>query len=414
MDETTRRRLLRSSVVGVGAALSGCLRLAGTEDGTETGTTEATDTETPTPEDAPEPTETTASTAEPTEEPETETQTSYPVSLAEQWRQFFEAVGPPLVTDDRIFVPTRNQGVTAVTADGELDWQTVVASGYVPWHRPTLHDGDLYLSAFEDDVGLFRVDAESGDIAESRSVGPSGGPVAATDDGVVVGTDHNEGTAGSEETLFGFDRTALSELWSAGDSTQYRGGVGYDGTAVVGFGAGIEARDPATGDVQWSADLYAIDPPIVHDGSLYVVSTVGETRVLRRFDPATGEAAWTHENPTNDTIYVRGSNPVFADGIAYLASAGSLYAIDAATGERQWAVEIGKPIDESPAVVGGHVWVTPTTQDGRNRELLGYDAADGTRTYHDTLLAETVRPFALDDHLVVNMGNQLAAFAVEE
>lgn len=415
MDDDTRRRFLQVSATGVGAALTGCLRLAGTEEETEqTAADAATDTGTPTPVDATAATDTPASTeAADDDGTDTETGTPFPTSLTEQWRQFFEAVGPSLVTDDRIFVPTRDQGVTAVTADGEIDWQTVVASGFVPWHRPTLHDGDLYLSAFEDNVGLFRLDAATGTVADSRSLGPSGGRVAATDDGLVVGTDHNEGSAGSEEQLFGFDRTDLSESWSTADSTQYRGGVGSDGTAIVGFGEGIEARDPATGEIQWSTDLYAIESPIVHEGSLYVVSTVGDTRVLRRFDPTTGEAAWTHENPTNDTVYVRGSNPVFDDGTAYLTSAGSLYSIDAGSGERQWSTEIGKPIDESPAVVDGIVWVVPTTEEGRNRELLGFDVEDGTKMYHDTLLAETVRPLAVDGTLVVQLENQLAAFAVD-
>ena len=416
MDGNTRRRFLRASaMLGLGATLSGCLRFAGTDDATQEAppeTTRATqaETATPTADDAAQSDGTDTPTGETADQPEAGT--PFPYSLTEQWRQFFEPVGPPLVTDDRLFVPTRDQGVTAVTEDGEIDWQTVVEAGFVPWHRPTLHDGNLYLSAFEDNVGLFRVDAESGTVAASQSVGPSGGPVAATDDGVVVGTDHNEGSGGSEEHLSGFDREALSESWSDAATTQYRGGVGHDGTAIVGFGEGIEARDPTTGSVQWSTDLYAIDPPIVHDDALYVVSTVADTRVLRRFDPTTGEADWTHESPTDDTVYVRGSNPVFADGSAYLASASSLYSIDAGSGQRQWSVEIGKPIDESPAVVGGVVWVTPTSED-RNRELIGFDATDGTKVYHDTLLAETVRPLAFGGSLVVGMGNQIAAFTVE-
>jgi outer membrane protein assembly factor BamB len=407
MDDDTRRRFLRASALGLGAALSGCLRLAGTEEEIEqTAVNAATDTETQPPDDA--------TRASDTETPEagTETATPFPISLTEQWRQFFEPVGPPLVTDGRVIVPTRDQGVTAVTDDGEINWQTVVASGYVPWHRPTLHDGDLYLSAFEDNVGLFRLDAETGTVADSRSVGPSGGSVAATDDGLVVGTDHNEGSD-YEEQLFGFDPSDLGQFWSKTARSTYRGGTGYEGTAFVGFGNKLEARNPSTGSVQWSVDHYALESPIVHDGAVYLVTEDGGTRILARYDPTTGETTWTHESGTDDTIYVRASSPAFAEGAAYLASEGALYAIDAATGERQWSSEIGGPVGESPAVVGGIVWVVPTTDEGRNRELLGFDAGDGTKMYHDTLLAETVRPLAFGDALVVQLENQLAAFAVD-
>jgi outer membrane protein assembly factor BamB len=407
MDSNTRRQFLRAGgLCGLGATLSGCLRLANTEESTEQSTTAADATATPGETTQPDDTETPMATEE-----RTETET-YPTSLTEQWRQFFEPVGPPLVTDERVFVPTRDQGVTAVTVDGEIDWQTVVAVGYVPWHRPALHGGDLYLSAFEDNVGLFRLDAETGTVADSRSVGPSGGSVAATDDGLVVGTDHNEGSD-YEEQLFGFDPSDLGQFWSKTARSTYRGGTGYEGTAFVGFGNKLEARNPSTGSVQWSVDHYALESPIVHDGAVYLVTEDGGTRILARYDPTTGETTWTHESGTDDTIYVRASSPAFAEGAAYLASEGALYAIDAATGERQWSSEIGGPVGESPAVVGGIVWVVPTTDEGRNRELLGFDAGDGTKMYHDTLLAETVRPLAFGDALVVQLENQLAAFAVD-
>ena len=52
------------------------------------------------------------------------------------------------------------------------------------------------------------------------------------------------------------------------------------------------------------------------------------------------------------------SSPIVADGVVYVGSSdGSVYALDAGTGETRWAAPVGAPVDASPAVAGDHVLV---------------------------------------------------------
>ena len=63
-------------------------------------------------------------------------------------------------------------------------------------------------------------------------------------------------------------------------------------------------------------------------------------------------AAWAFE--TGDRVL---SSPVVSGGTVYVGSAdGRLYAIDAETGQEQWAFETDGPVG-SPAVSGGTVYV---------------------------------------------------------
>ena len=56
------------------------------------------------------------------------------------------------------------------------------------------------------------------------------------------------------------------------------------------------------------------------------------------------------------------ASPVLGDGVAYVGTAaGTLYAIDQATGAVRWTAAVGAPITKSPAVARGHVYVPTST-----------------------------------------------------
>ena len=112
-----------------------------------------------------------------------------------------------------------------------------------------------------------------------------------------------------------------------------------------------------------------------HDNTLYAV------------DAATGEQEWAFTEPSR-SVY---SSPTVVDGTVYVGSYdNTLYAVDAATGEQEWAFETDDSTFSSPTVVDGTVYV------GSNDDTLyAVDAATGEQewafeTYGDIRSSPTV------------------------
>jgi outer membrane protein assembly factor BamB len=108
------------------------------------------------------------------------------------------------------------------------------------------------------------------------------------------------------------------------------------------------------------------------------------------------------ENPALAWRFDSGSeilaSPIIADGIVYVTNrAGFLYAIDAATGEQLWRVEVG------PYVLR----TTPTWHDGALYLVAGFDAisldaATGEERWRETIrYAGTASPTVSDDAMFV-------------
>ncbi|HKJ59577.1 MAG TPA: PQQ-binding-like beta-propeller repeat protein, partial [Halobacteriales archaeon] len=125
------------------------------------------------------------------------------------------------------------------------------------------------------------------------------------------------------------------------------------GDLVVPGDSGLLYRVSPGGDVRWRA---ATDPsvrgihgtPAIANGSVYVGAYDG---TLYAFDLATGVREW--RTKLGDAI---GSSPLYLDGrlfvaVEYYAPSGSLFSVDAATGEVVW--EDDRPTDHphsSPAI----------------------------------------------------------------
>ena len=104
------------------------------------------------------------------------------------------------------------------------------------------------------------------------------------------------------------------------------------GAVAVGTVSGRGAAQQATG-------------PTVYVGSNKDDGT------LHAMDAATGEQEWAFTQPSNDVQ----SSPTVADGTVYVGSDeddGTLYAVDAATGEQEWAfTQLSGNVLSSPTVV---------------------------------------------------------------
>ncbi len=76
--------------------------------------------------------------------------------------------------------------------------------------------------------------------------------------------------------------------------------------------------------------------------------------VLTRFNLSGLDQAWAYA--TGNTI--SDSSPAVANGVVYIGStSGSFYALDAATGAKQWSSVTGGRVYSSPAVANGMIYI---------------------------------------------------------
>jgi len=96
--------------------------------------------------------------------------------------------------------------------------------------------------------------------------------------------------------------------------------------------------------------------PTVADGTVFV----GSDPAPVRGGCPDGEEQWTFQTDPDSTVR---SSPTVVDDTVFIGSGdNNLYAVDAQSGEEQWAFETGQGIDSSPTVADGTVFV------GRHRQ----------------------------------------------
>ena len=150
-----------------------------------------------------------------------------------------------------------------------------------------------------------------------------------------------------------------------------------DGTVYVGSAdRNLYAVDAKTGLMRWKFDAQGDvnSSPAVVDGVVYVVSLNGN---LYAVDAATGKQRWAFATEGERRFSERGlftalpagemmpdpwdfylSSPAVVDGVVYFGSGdGSVYAVDARSGELRWRYKTGDVVHASPAVVDGKVYV---------------------------------------------------------
>ncbi len=111
--------------------------------------------------------------------------------------------------------------------------------------------------------------------------------------------------------------------------------------------------------------------PAVVGGVVYVGSDDGYMYAL---DAATGAKQWAYWTGGSQVA----DDPAVVGGMVYFGSLENhtLYALDAASGTKKWAYPTGGPIVSSPAVVGGVVYVG-----SEDNTLYAFDAATGAKKW---------------------------------
>lgn len=392
---SSRRRFLGSLAILAGT--SGCLRMSDDESsatGQQTTETTALATDTATE---------TATEQEPTDA-ETTTQESmeaWPTvgannagtgtaevtppagELTELWSVDLESnVGTPVVANETVYAAGESDIRALEAATGEERWRYGV--GRSQGSPPTVAEEVVYASP--GDGFLYAI--EAGEFVWSTSVSDVGmatryGSPRVHDDTVV---------AQDKYIVGGYDRATGDERWRHSLQNYITGIAVRDGTAFVAAAAGgkaVSAFDVQSGERRWTYDgLNGSHAPTVVDGTVYG----GSHYYMFALDAASGEREWKAE-----VNGVAPASPAIADGSIYaLEESGDLFEAATDSGEIRWRTSLwdaptnGVPGISGPALVDGTLYVG--TRDGR---ALAVNADDGAVERTFDLGAESRCPPAI-------------------
>lgn len=320
----------------------------------------------------------------------------------------------------------------------------------VQWVSPTVDypaslafaGGRLYAGTFSG-VEAFSMSGER--VWERRFEDPDDDVVSRP--GTVAASSEIVVTRGSA-TLQALDPDDGSTRWTK-DIGRAVGQTRAVGGRVYAGGDRLVAYDASDGATVWDADRPA--GYLAVDADRDRLYTAGDAGVVHAFDARSGDHQWSFETgartappgvaPAGETIYAATSTP---------DQPGTLFALDAATGDERWQAPIAKPADLSaPAVGADHVFVAsfgersglftafdradgteawtrpteswryahPVAADGtvyvKSEGMLAIDAASGDVRWRFDAAGTTTRPLVVGDRLYTTSDNGIAALALD-
>jgi outer membrane protein assembly factor BamB len=157
-----------------------------------------------------------------------------------------------------------------------------------------------------------------------------------------------------ENTISSANVATLGEVWSAPTNNNGGAPAVVSGKVYVPTNSGVQALNPTTGAVLWTALPGALiyGSPAVTGGLVYTMGVSGPT--FYALTASKGTTKWTQTLGAGTY-----SSPIVVNGVVYISCLdGNIYALNATTGAILWKSAIGSPGGEaSPAVVDGVVYV---------------------------------------------------------
>ena len=305
----------------------------------------------------------------------------------------------PIVAGDTLYAvnqgeyPAGSQVVAYDTGTGNLRWQAAVNEGRLEFGAPAVSDGLVLVPV---------TDYGPSDAATDLIATPRTGPTGIENTGALLALDAQTG-----QTVWRFATGMIGYLSPlvVGDLVYVSDGLGTVQAISIATGEEVwNTTYPVRGTLTPNASLSFVD------GLVFAASNMG---ALYALDAETGEQVWTvglgGNYPTTpvvagDTIYVASSaieSPAGLSETELIANpdvpvpatapnaatppTGSpdpisigqsrLYAIDAATGETAWAVDLNHGLDSAPAVSGDMVIISGTG--AATDEIVALDTATG-------------------------------------
>jgi outer membrane protein assembly factor BamB len=220
-------------------------------------------------------------------------------------------------------------------------------------NQMSLTDGMLLIGG--QDAAYYGLNASDGTVAWRTALGAA--PVS-------LATVTIEGTlyAGAGDgLLYALDTATGAITWTFATGFQQVKSLSYSaGTIYVGTGtdgkpsSALVAVDSASHEEVWriTSDAGSISAPAIY-GDVILAGTPGGQ--LLAVSSTTGETIWTFD--TGTTLPLTAAPAIVGD-IAYVVSDdANLYAVDAATGVEIWRVTLDGPMNMTPAITGGAIYV---------------------------------------------------------
>jgi len=300
------------------------------------------------------------------------------------WR--FETTGElyssPAVSNGLVFVGTKSGFIYALdAATGEERWK-VALGDYIVRSSPAVIDGSVYIGS---GYSIFSLDSLTGQKTWEAKT-PFSGSSSPTLSGESVYI------ASQSSSVYAFDSVNGEQRWSfQTDGPIFSSPAIYEDFVFVGTDSGkLLAMSAATGQIAWRFEtggaIYS--SPAISGDLVYVTNRLGKTFAVERIG---GKLRWSYDaggdaSPaiSRGIVYVAGADgglyaldaesggdpkwlfptgspittsPVVANGVVYVASGTTLYAVDAVTGFELWRYAAGYQIETSPVVVNGFVYI---------------------------------------------------------
>ena len=204
-----------------------------------------------------------------------------------------------------------------------------------------------------------------------------------------------------EHTLYAFRILDGQLVWqyTTGDYVNSSPAV-YGNFVYVGSDDGyLYALNAATGALKWKLNGGGIYPsdgmspsPIVVNGVVYTSCYDGNVYAL---DAASGNVIWNHTTTKLQSIF---ASPTFSNGILYISAGSGVFALNAGNGVELWHFTVTYPIQASPTVAAGVVYVG-----GNDGNLYALDSSSGSELWHLNTGGSIVAATAID-HGVLYLG----------
>ncbi|WP_255197254.1 PQQ-binding-like beta-propeller repeat protein [Halorarius litoreus] len=261
------------------------------------------------------------------------------------WRtEVLMPTGPPSVAEDTVFLPVGNDVLAVDAASGEIRWRADPdENAAVYWSAPTVLDGVAYLVG---DDALRALAVDDGTEQWRYEFDDPTGYLAPT-----PGFGGDELFVAAGETVYRFDTDTGDLEWERDVFGQVRQTLAYRPGMVfaVTEGGDVYALADGDGGGYWRTALPDMVqcPPTFADGRLYVGCFDGNLYALNE----RGAIEWSTDiggfakggiGAAHDTVYADGGR--------------SLHALDAETGNKQWAVSLGTTGDHPPVIVDDTVY----------------------------------------------------------